>query len=315
MPFPEGLGCGGLFVLLLLGYLVMSLRIVKEYERLVVFRLGRLVDVIDRLRAEDGCPWDREQTLATMVPCLLEEAAETADAVAGGNLGAVQEELGDVLMNVALMSRIAEQEGRFSLADAARGICEKLIRRHPHVFGDEKARSAQLAKGWWEAIKAEERTAKAQEGGSAEPAPRSLLANVPVGLPGLTRAVKLQAKAARVGFDWPSLAPVFSKMKEELAELEEIAVPADPRGANPPDGPTDPRIVDEFGDVLFVMANVARHLGVDPETALRMANAKFVRRFSYIERRLAEQGKSPESVTLEEMDDLWTEAKILEREG
>ena len=131
----------------------------------------------------------------------------------------------------------------------------------------------------------------------------------------MTRAIKLQAKAARVGFDWPTLAPVFSKMQEELAELEEIAVPADPRGTSPPDGPTDPRIVDEFGDVLFVMANVARHLEVDPETALRTANAKFVRRFAYIERRLAKQEKTPEDATLEEMDDLWVEAKTKERGG
>jgi len=278
--------------------------------------IADLLAVMAALRTPgSGCPWDLEQTFASIAPYTIEEAYEVADAIERGNRADLKEELGDLLLQVVYHARMAEEEGAFSFADVVHGVTEKMIRRHPHVFGDEKARSAQLAKGWWENIKAEERAAKAQEGGSGEPAPRSLLADVPVGLPGLTRAVKLQAKAARVGFDWPTLAPVFSKMQEELAELEEIAVPADPRGATPPDGPTDPRIVDEFGDVLFVMANVARHLGVDPETALRTANAKFVRRFSHIERRLAEQGKSPESVTLEEMDDLWTEAKTKERES
>ena len=159
------------------------------------------------------------------------------------------------------------------------------------------------------------RGAKSASDVSGAPAPISLLADVPISLPGLTRAVKLQAKAARVGFDWPTLAPVFSKMREELAELEEIALPADPRGSKPPGGPPDPRLVDEFGDVLFVMANVARHLAIDPETALRTANAKFVRRFAYIEQRLAEQGRTVDAATLDEMDALWVEAKAKERGG
>ena len=278
--------------------------------------IADLLAVMAALRTPgSGCPWDLEQTFASIAPYTIEEAYEVSDAIERGDRADLKEELGDLLLQVVYHARMAEEEGTFSFADVVHGVTEKMIRRHPHVFGDEKARSAQLAKGWWENIKAEERAAKAREGGSAEPSPRSLLADVPIGLPGLTRAIKLQAKAARVGFDWPSLAPVFSKMQEELTELEEIAVPADPRGATPPDGPTDPRIVDEFGDVLFVMANVARHLEVDPETALRTANAKFVRRFAYIERRLAEQGKSPESATLEEMDDLWIEAKTKERGG
>lgn len=276
--------------------------------------IADLLAVMAALRTPgSGCPWDLEQTFESIAPYTIEEAYEVADAIERGNRVDLKEELGDLLLQAVYHARMAEEEGAFSFADVVDGVTEKMIRRHPHVFGDEKARSGKLAKGWWEAIKAEERAAKAEEGGSAEPSPRSLLADVPVGLPGLTRAVKLQAKAARVGFDWPSLAPVFSKMQEELAELEEIAVPADPRGATPPDGPTDPRIVDEFGDVLFVMANVARHLGVDPETALRTANAKFVRRFNYIERQLAERDKSPEGATLEEMDDLWIEAKTKER--
>lgn len=278
--------------------------------------IADLIAVMAALRTPgSGCPWDLEQTFKSIAPYTIEEAYEVADAIERGNRADLKEELGDLLLQVVYHARMAEEEGAFSFADVVHGVTEKMIRRHPHVFGDEKARSAELAKGWWEAIKAKERATKAEEGGSAEPSPRSLLADIPVGLPGLTRAVKLQAKAARVGFDWPSLAPVFSKMQEELAELEEIALPADPRGESPPDGPTDPRIVDEFGDVLFVMANVARHLGVDPETALRMANAKFVRRFSYIEQRLAEQDKSPEDTTLEEMDELWIEAKSRERDG
>jgi ATP diphosphatase len=276
--------------------------------------IADLIAVMAALRTPgSGCPWDLEQTFESIAPYTIEEAYEVADAIERGNKADLKEELGDLLLQVVYHARMAEEEGAFSFADVVHGVTEKMIRRHPHVFGDEKARSAALAKGWWEAIKDEERALKQQEGGSVEPVSRSLLADVAIGLPGLTRAVKLQAKAARVGFDWPSLAPVFSKMQEELAELEEIAVPADPRGATPPDGPTDPRIVDEFGDVLFVMANVARHLDVDPETAVRTANAKFVRRFAYIERRLAEQGKSPDDATLEEMDELWIEAKTRER--
>ncbi len=278
--------------------------------------IADLLAVMAALRTPGtGCPWDLEQTFATIAPYTIEEAYEVADAIERGNRVDLKEELGDLLLQVVYHARMAEEEGTFSFADVVDGVTEKMIRRHPHVFGDEKQRSGQLAKGWWEAIKAEERAAKQAAGGSAVPADPSLLADVPVGLPGMTRAIKLQAKAARVGFDWPTLAPVFSKMQEELAELEEIAVPADPRGTSPPDRPTDPRIVDEFGDVLFVMANVARHLEVDPETALRTANAKFVRRFAYIERRLAEQGKTPEGATLEEMDDLWIEAKTKERGG
>ncbi|MBN9277775.1 MAG: nucleoside triphosphate pyrophosphohydrolase [Hyphomicrobium sp.] len=278
--------------------------------------IADLIAVMAALRTPgSGCPWDLEQSFETIAPYTIEEAYEVADAIERGNRADLKEELGDLLLQVVYHARMAEEEGAFDFDDVARGVTEKMIRRHPHVFGDEKARSAQLAKGWWENIKAEERAAKQADGNEAAPEPTSLLADVPVGLPGLTRAVKLQAKAARVGFDWPSLAPVFSKMQEELTELEEIAVPADPRGSSPPDGPVDPRIVDEFGDVLFVMANVARHLGIDPETALRTANAKFVRRFAYIEQRLTEQGKTPAAATLEEMDDLWIEAKTKERGG
>ena len=204
---------------------------------------------------------------------------------------------------------MAEEEGTFAFSDVVDAVTRKMIRRHPHVFGNESERGKPLTKGWWEAIKAEER---AEKGGSDTDAPASILADVPMALPALTRAEKLQAKAARVGFDWPSLAPVFDKMREELAELEAVALPADPRGATPPSGQADPRIAEELGDLLFVIANVARHLSVDPENALRSANAKFTRRFAHIEARLAEMGKTAEESTLEEMDALWDEAKARE---
>lgn len=281
--------------------------------------IADLLAVMAALRTPGtGCPWDLEQTFATIAPYTIEEAYEVADAIERGDRIDLKDELGDLLLQSVYHARMAEEEGAFTFADVVDGVTRKMIRRHPHVFGDEKARSAKLAKGWWETIKAEEKAEKrAERGGdaAAENQPKSLLADVPVGLPALTRAIKLQEKAARVGFDWPTLAPVFAKMREELAELEEIALPADPRGPSPAATPTDPCIAEEFGDLLFVVANVARHLSIDPETALRAANAKFERRFAHIEARLAEQGKQAANSTLEEMDALWDEAKARERDG
>ncbi len=256
-----------------------------------------------------GCPWDLEQTFATIAPYTIEEAYEVADAIARGSRGDLRDELGDLLLQVVYHSRMAEEEGAFAFPDVVDAVTRKMIRRHPHVFGSDSERGKPLTKGWWEAIKAEER---AEKGIVETRAPASILADVPIALPALTRAEKLQAKAARVGFDWPSLAPVFDKMREELAELEAVALPADPRGATPPSGSPDPRIAEEIGDLLFVIANVARHLAVDPEEALRSANKKFTRRFAHIETRLAEQGKAPAGSTLEEMDALWDEAKSRE---
>ena len=273
--------------------------------------LDELLAVMAALRTPvTGCPWDLEQNFATIAPYTIEEAYEVADAIERGSRTDLRDELGDLLLQVVYHARMAEEEGAFTIGDVVDAVTRKMIRRHPHVFGDETQRGKPLTKGWWEAIKAEERAEK----GIVETAtPASILADVPLTLPALTRAEKLQAKAARVGFDWPSLAPVFEKMREELAELEAVALPADPRGATPPSGETDPRIVEEFGDLLFVMANVARHLSIQPETALRSANAKFTRRFAHIEARLAAQGKKPENSTLEEMDALWDEAKAAER--
>lgn len=262
-----------------------------------------------------GCPWDLEQTFATIAPYTIEEAYEVHDAIERGDRNELRDELGDLLLQVVYHARMAEEERAFAFVDVVDAITTKMIRRHPHVFGDEKAREAGVAKGWWETIKAEEKAPKRDDGIGSAIAPASLLADVPLALPSLTRAVKLQAKAARVGFDWPSLAPVFAKMREELAELEEIAAPADPRGPSAAAETVDPRIAEELGDLLFVIANVARHLAIDPEAALRSANTKFTRRFAHIEARLAAQGKQPPDSTLEEMDALWDEAKAREKGG
>jgi ATP diphosphatase len=252
-----------------------------------------------------GCPWDLEQTFKTIAPYTIEEAYEVADAIEKGDLGGLKDELGDLLLQVVYHARMAEEDGAFAFADVAEGITAKMIRRHPHVFGSEAERAAGAAPGFWERIKAKEKP----------PAAGGVLDDVGVAMPALTRAVKLQDKAAKVGFDWPSLAPVFDKLKEELAELEHAVAARDNemgRAAAPADQTT---IIEEFGDLLFVVANVARHLKIDPEGALRSANQKFIRRFGRIEELLAAQGRSPMQSTLSEMDRLWDQAKAEERGG
>lgn len=311
-----------------------------------------LIRVMAALRTPvTGCPWDLEQTFATIAPYTLEEAYEVADAIARGDMANLEEELGDLLLQVVYHARMAEEAGSFRFAHVVDRITAKMIRRHPHVFGDENARSPEDVNGLWDRIKAEERAEK-RDGGSALPVPTSILADVPMALPALVRAVKLQDKAAKVGFDWPSLAPVFAKMREELVELEEVALAADPRRggqatrhalaeAQPAEVPAasglpaqagisarisarnserasdaainDAAIKEEFGDLLFVMANVARHLKIDAEDALRGANAKFTRRFRHIEARLAEDGRTPAQSTLEEMDRLWDEVRAADK--
>lgn len=261
-----------------------------------------------------GCPWDLEQSYATIAPYTIEEAYEVADAIARADLIDLKEELGDLLLQVVYHAQMAEEDGAFDFGDVVAGITAKMIRRHPHVFGDAKARSAALAKDTWETIKADEKAARAAERarladtGPNAPAgiakPGGILGDVPVGLPGMTRAIKLQEKAARVGFDWPDAGPVLAKIREEIDELEaELAAPTIDAD----------HVAAEFGDILFVMANLARHLKIEPEAALRRSNDKFVRRFAHIEARLAEQGRSPQESTLDEMDALWDEAKSLER--
>lgn len=272
-----------------------------------------LIAVMAALRTPgSGCPWDLEQSFETIAPYTIEEAYEVADAIARADLPDLKEELGDLLLQVVYHARIAEERDAFAFPDVVDGVTQKMIRRHPHVFGTPEERAAGAAKGFWERIKTEEREAKAAErarfgGHELAHRPSSVLDDVPVGMPGLTRAVKLQSKAAKVGFDWPALTNVFDKLHEELSELQEaLGAPQSDTGARA-------HIEEEFGDLLFVLANVGRHLEIDPETALRGANQKFIRRFHHIERRLTEQQRTPAQSTLEEMDGLWDEAKALER--
>jgi MazG family protein len=272
--------------------------------------IADLIGVMAALRAPSGgCPWDLAQTFSTIAPYTIEEAYEVADAIEKGDMPALKDELGDLLLQVVYHARMAEEQGDFAFGDVVTAITAKMIRRHPHVFGTEAERKAGAAPGFWERIKADERRALDAKSGTPETGASSVLADVPVALPALSRAVKLQHKAAKVGFDWPSLAPVFDKLKEELAELEQaVAGTDDPRSDD-----ASPEVKEEFGDLLFVVANVARHLKIDPEAALRAANQKFVRRFGAVERKLAAQGRTPQQSTLSEMDLLWDEAKAEER--
>jgi nucleoside triphosphate diphosphatase len=259
------------------------------------YTLDDLLAVMARLRDKDsGCPWDVEQSFATIAPYTIEEAYEVADAIARDDLDALKEELGDLLLQVVYHAQMASEDARFDFGDVADTITRKMIRRHPHVFGDAD-RSTFLTDGTWQRIKAEEKA----ERGDARGASR--LNDVPLALPALTRAVKLQKRAAEVGFDWPSLTPVLAKAEEEIAELK--AAIGERAGGRAE------RVAEEFGDLLFVMANIARHLALDPEAALRSANDKFVRRFKSIETALAKEGRKPEDASLEEMDQLWDEAK------
>ena len=257
--------------------------------------IDRLNGIMARLRDPDGgCPWDLEQTFATIAAYTIEEAYEVADAIERGDMAELKSELGDLLFQTVFHARMAEEAGLFAFDDVANAMSDKLVRRHPHVFSDEAAKpDAWSQKARWEDIKAEERKAKAQGG---------VLDDVPVGLPALARAAKLTRRAARVGFDWPSTTEVLDKLDEEVAELKAEITAGDLDKAR-----------EELGDLLFVMANLARKLGVEPEDALRGANAKFVRRFAFIEAELAKDGRTPEQSDLAEMDGLWDAAKAAER--
>lgn len=271
-------------------------------ERAKSYSLEDLLAVMARLRdPKTGCPWDLKQSFATIVPYTIEEAYEVADAIAREDLVGLKDELGDLLLQVVYHAQLASEQSSFAFSDVVDGITRKMIRRHPHVFSDPALREEFETADLWGQIKAEEKAERGAESSG------SVLDDVPAALPALTRAVKLQKRAAKVGFDWPSLAPVLAKAEEEIAELKS-AIAESKRGE---DGAK--RIGEEFGDLLFVMANMARHLGVDPEAALRDANAKFVRRFKKIEASLATQGKRPEDATLEEMDCLWDAAKAGEK--
>lgn len=257
--------------------------------------ISRLIGIMEKLRdPKTGCPWDIEQDFASIAPYTIEEAYEVADAIERQAWDELPGELGDLLLQVVFHAQMAAEEGKFDFADCAAAISDKLIFRHPHVFGDEsRDKSAEQQVKDWEAIKAVERAGKAERG---------TLDGVALGLPGLTRAIKLQNRAARVGFDWPDASNVLDKITEEAAELVE---------ARDHLGPDE--LEEEFGDLLFVVANLARHLKIDPEEALRRANAKFTRRFNSIEAALAAEGRRPEESDLAEMDRLWDQAKLVEK--
>ncbi len=256
--------------------------------------LARLLAIMARLRAPDGCPWDRVQDFASIAPYTIEEAYEVADAIAQGPQPAVLlDELGDLLFQVVYHAQMAAEAGWFGFAEVAEAISDKMIRRHPHVFGAAAARDVGAQNAAWDAEKATERASRAETG---------TLAGVPVGLPALTRAAKLTRRAARVGFDWPDAGQVLDKLEEEAAELRAELPGMDPA-----------RLQDEVGDLFFVLANLARKLDLDPETCLRAANAKFERRFGSVEAGLAAEGRAPADASLDEMEALWQAAKRAER--
>ncbi|UWQ00425.1 nucleoside triphosphate pyrophosphohydrolase [Aliiroseovarius crassostreae] len=257
--------------------------------------MERLREIMRRLRdPKSGCPWDIEQDFSTIAPYTIEEAYEVADAIERQAWEELKGELGDLLFQSVFHAQMAEEKGLFSFDDVADGMSDKMVARHPHVFGDEsRDKSAEQQTRDWETIKAAERAAKAQKG---------VLDGVAIGLPALLRAAKLQKRAARVGFDWPETTQVLDKLQEEARELVEAK-----------NRLTQDEIREEMGDLLFVIANLARHLDVEPEEALRKANAKFERRFSYIEQRLAEQGRQPEDSSLDEMDALWNEIRAADK--
>ena len=257
--------------------------------------MPRLLEIMRALRdPKTGCPWDIEQDFASIAPYTIEEAYEVADAIDRQAWGEFRGELGDLLLQSVYHTQMAQEAGLFDFDDVVNDISDKMVHRHPHVFGDEsRDKSAEQQTLDWEKIKASERAAKASSG---------VLDDVAIGLPALMRAVKLQKRAARVGFDWPVIDDVMDKIQEEIAELVEAR-----------DELTQEDIAEEYGDLLFVMANLGRHLNVGPEEALRAANSKFTRRFRYIESELNKKGKRPDQSNLEEMDALWDQAKIAER--
>jgi nucleoside triphosphate diphosphatase len=271
--------------------------------------IRRLIDIMAALRDPvRGCPWDVEQTFASIAPFTIEEAYELADAIERGATEDLREELGDLLLQVVFHARMAEEAGLFDFGGVVEAITAKLIRRHPHVFGDAGALSPGEVKALWGRIKADEKRAKlasdAKRGPSAEEPESSALEGVPLALPALSRALKLQERAGKVGFDWNDVRAVLAKIREEVSEVEaEIA-----------QGSAEAEL-GEVGDLLFAVVNLARHLQVDPEAALRSANAKFERRFAHIESRLAEGGRTAEGASLDEMEGLWAEAKAKERPG
>jgi ATP diphosphatase len=265
--------------------------------------ISRLLEIMAALRTPvTGCPWDVEQTFETIAPYTLEEAYEVADAIERGDLDDLRDELGDLLLQVVFHARMAEEQGEFGFGEVVEAITRKMIRRHPHVFGDDDARGAGMAKGMWNRIKAEEkaekREARLARGLDPKDNGAGYLDSVPVALPALTRALKLQEKAAHVGFDWKHAKPILDKIEEEIGELREAM-----------EKQNTASIADEFGDVLFALVNFGRHLKIDAETALRGTNEKFRSRLHHVERELEASGSSLEKATLDEMEALWQQAK------
>lgn len=266
-----------------------------------------LVELMDRLRSPGGCPWDREQTYATLAPMLLEEAYEAFDALEEARLGRpndLREELGDLLFQITFFARVAQERHEFTIDDVIECVHEKMVRRHPHVFGDTTAGDSAEVLRNWEAIKAEEKRAAGKMAGGKQDT--SILDGVSTKAPALMEAHQLSTKAARVGFDWEKMDDIFAKLQEEVDELRAaIKTHAD---SNDEDDHT--RVREEVGDLLFVVTNIARHLKVEPEAALKLTNRKFRRRFGYIEQQLREQNKGFDAVTLDDLEGLWQQAKI-----
>ena len=263
--------------------------------------ISRLIEIMAALRDPvSGCPWDIDQNFTSIAPYTIEEAYEVADAIDRRDMDDLCEELGDLLLQVVYHARMAEEEGAFSFGDVVEAVTTKMIRRHPHVFGDADARSAGMAKGMWEKIKADEKAVRREQKAAAGNVDQrnGYLDSVPPALPALTRALKLQQKASRVGFDWGAVEPVFEKIEEEIAELREAVKGGEPFEMH-----------DELGDLLFAVTNLGRHLDIDSEQALGSTNRKFTDRFSYVEKCLSNAGTSLEEASLEEMEILWQQAK------
>jgi ATP diphosphatase len=262
--------------------------------------ISRLLEIMARLRTPGtGCPWDLEQDFASIVPYTIEEAYEVADAIARGDLDDLRDELGDLLLQVVFHARMAEERNAFAFGDVVEAVTTKMIRRHPHVFADKDGQLTPAGvKGAWERIKAEEKAERAARRPQPETPHTSLLSSVKAGQPALARAMELQRKASSVGFDWNDPRAVLQKIREEADEIEAALDDGDTEG-----------LAEETGDLMFALVNLARHVGADPDLALRGTNAKFERRFAYIERALAAQRRSLEDASLDEMDALWNEAK------
>lgn len=262
-------------------------------------KFEKLIEIMATLRGPNGCPWDKQQDFNSLKPMLVEEVYEVLEAIDEKNFEGLSEELGDLLLHVAFHAQLGKEGGQFDINTVLEKISEKLIRRHPHVFGDETASSPEEVIKNWEAIKAQEKAAKLK---NRTPEQRSLLEGIPSKLPAIHEAHQISSRAARVGFDWPDVEGIFEKLQEEVRELREVIAEGD-------DGDRRERLEDEIGDMLFVIVNIARYLKIDSESALKRANRKFKSRFQYMERELAKKGKTVEQVSLDDMEALWQKAK------